>query len=156
MDSNNPYQAPPSDVGVAANTKPDLGYWVYSYIALKFVGVLVVGTITWYAHSLKGPYGPDGVGWQIWGMLAWVLLGALAAVGVAFRIRLAKHLLVVHLLCTAGLELYAFISMMQLRAAHEVQEVAFDYGWTYFVMALWDLGWAGMFQFSAGLRAVFK
>ena len=115
-----------------------------------------IGAITWFAHSQKGPYGPEGVGWQIWGLLAWVALGAMAAVGVAFKIRLAKHLLVVHLACTAALELYAFVSMMQLRAPNEVQQVAFDYGWAYFVMALWDLGWAGMFQFSTGLRAVFS
>ena len=156
MDSNNPYQAPPDDLGLVANSKPDLAYWVYAYTACKLIGVLLVGAVTWYAQTTTSPHTPDGIGWQLWCMLGWFVLGGIAAAGVSFRIPLAKQLLVVHLLCTAVMELYAFVSMMQLNGADHVQQMAFDYGWTYFAMALWDLGWATMFHFSPSLRAALR
>lgn len=151
-DPNNPYQPPPDDLGLTAPHKPDLAHWVYVFIALKLLGLAIVGAVVWYAHGAPNVPG-DGLELPLWGMLGWIALGAGAALGVGFRIGLARHLLVLHLVGTAALELYAFVSMMGLSAHGPFREMALDYGWLYFAMALWDLGWAALFQFSRSLRA---
>lgn len=146
---DNPYQ-PPDDLNPGQPSKPDLAYWVHGYIGLRVFGVLLVAALTWYAET-TAPKVP-GLGWHMWVMLAWIVLGTLAAVGAAFRIRLAKHLLVVHLVCTAAVELYGFTAMMGLETT-DLNRDAVTYGWVCFGMALWDLGWAALFQFSPALRA---
>lgn len=146
---DNPYQ-PPDDPNLGLPSKPDLAYWVHGYLGLRVLGVLVMAAVTWYAET-KAPRVP-GLGWQLWVMLAWTVFGTLAAVGVAFRIRLAKHLLVVHLVCTAALELYGFSTMMGIEATGPNSD-AVVYAWVCFGSALWDLLWAALFQFSPSLRA---
>lgn len=148
MDQDNPYQAPPDDLGLLHQTKRELGFWVYAFIAFKTTGVLVVGSVVWFAR--QSPRRDAALELHLWAILAWLVLGTLAALGVAFRVRLAKHLLVLHLVSTAAVELYAFVSMMAMDHG-PTRDVAFDYGWAYFGMALWDLGWAAVFQFSGSL-----
>lgn len=145
---DNPYE-PPDDLNSAPTSKPDLAYWVYGYAALRVFGALLVATLFWFAKTGM----PEVVRfeWSMWAMLTWVLFGTLAAVAVAFRIRWAKHLLVGHLVCTALVELYAFNQMMGLESRPGT-EAALEFGWAYFGMALWDLAWAALFQFSRGLR----
>ena len=149
---DNPYQ-PPDDPNLGQPSKPDLAHWVHGYIGLRVFGVLLVAALTWYAET-TAPEMP-GLGWHMWAMLAWLVLGTLAAVGVAFRIRLAKHLLVTHLVCTAAVELWGFTAMMGLEPMPSTK-AAIQFGWAYFGMAVWDLVWAALFQFSRGLRAAMR
>jgi hypothetical protein len=146
---DNPYR-PPDDLNPTSASKPDLAYWVYGYVALRVFGALLVAVLFWLAKTNM----PEVVHaeWSMWAMLTWILLGTLAAVAVAFRIRWAKHLLVGHLVCTAVVELYAFNAMMGLEFGPGT-EAALGFGWAYFGMAVWDLAWAALFQFSRGLRA---
>ena len=152
MKSDNPYQAPPHELGEVAGARSELGYFPYAFIALKLMGVLAVGAVLWVASSRHSPHNSREALLLLWGLLVWSGFGAMAAVGVAFRLLLAKHVLVVHLTSTAGVELYAFASMMSMQAPGPLREIAFNYGWTYFLMALWDLGWAAVYQFSRPLR----
>src|SRR6187551_1021617 len=78
---DNPYQ-PPDDLNPGRPSKPDLAYWVHGYIGLRVFGVLLVAALTWYAET-TAPKVP-GLGWHMWVMLAWIVLGTLAAVGAAF------------------------------------------------------------------------
>ena len=152
MKSDNPYQAPPHELGEPSSTSSELGYWPYAFIVFKFLGTLLVGMVLWFATSRHSAHSSSEALLLLWGLLAWTGFGAIAAVGVAFRLLLAKHVLVVHLTSTAGIELYAFASMMSMQAPGPLRELAFNYGWTYFLMAVWDLGWAALFQFSQALR----
>src|SRR5690606_40971170 len=110
MDQDNPYQAPPDDLGLVHEAKRELGFWVYEFVALKMTSVLVVGSAVLFAR--QSAIRDDTLELRLWVIFAWLVLGMLTALGVAFRVRLAKHLLVLHLVSTAAFELYAFVSMM--------------------------------------------
>ncbi len=147
MHEDNPYQAPPDDLGLLTGQRPEVALWVDLFAMLKLLGLSLVGALIWYSRlTIHGALRA-----QLWAFVAWLALGVLAAAGVAFRVRLAKHLLVAHLACTGLVELYATYRMLGLEGA--VQGMARPYAWIYLAMALWDLSWGVAFQFAKSLKA---